>query len=93
MPHHCKLTRFLEELHNGAEERHAVGLSYVAQAALGIIADIREERMTAQDVACLADLVAEIQHEGYAGLAVYLREDAAECEICAAVGKYLKLLD
>lgn len=93
MPQNCKLTRFLQELHNGAEERRAVGLSFVAQSALNIIADIREERMTAQDVACLSDLVAEIQHEGYAGLSIYLKEDAPECEICNAVAKHLKLLD
>jgi hypothetical protein len=91
MSSHCKLVRFLEELRNSTKERGAVGLSMVAKAALGIIRDIRDESMTAHDIACLADLVAEIRNEGYAGLTIYLQEDAADCAICAALVRHLHL--
>jgi hypothetical protein len=88
---HCKLVRFLEELRSSTQERGAVGLSVVAKAALGIIRDANEESMTAHDVACLADLVTEICNEGYAGLPVYLQEDAPDCALCAALAKRLQL--
>jgi hypothetical protein len=88
---HCKLVRFLEELRNSTQERGAVGLSVVAKAALGIIRDICDESMLERDIACLADLVAEIHNEGYTGLYVYLKEDAPDCEICAALARHLQL--
>jgi hypothetical protein len=88
---HCKLVRFLEELRSSTQERGAVGLSVVAKAALGIIRDAHDEAMTTHDVACLADLVTEICNEGYVGLLVYLKEDAPDCALCAALAQRLSL--
>lgn len=90
---HCKLVRFLEELRSSTQERGAVGLSVVAQAALGIIRDAHDESLTAHDIDCLADLVTEICNEGYTGLRIYLQEDAPDCPICAALARRLHLAD
>lgn len=86
---HCKLVRLLKDICGSAQEMGAVGLSLVAAAALDIIRDACEEFMTEGDVACLADLVAEIRNEGHTGLTVYLQADAPDCALCAALARRL----
>jgi hypothetical protein len=88
----CKMIRFLKELESASEDSGAAGLAFVASAAVKIIEDINENFMSPVDIDCLADLVIEIRNEGYAGLQVYLEEDAQDCTICSALAERIKRL-
>lgn len=86
----CTLVSTLKEIASDCEKNAAVGLSYVAHAALNIIKDISEGGIKSLDIACLADLVTEIANEGYGhSLLAYLQQDAQDCDICAALAHRL----
>jgi hypothetical protein len=86
----CTLVATLKEIASDCEKNAAVGLSYVAHAALNIIRDIGEGGIKSLDIACLADLVTEIANEGYGQtLLAYLHQDAQDCDICQALARHL----
>ena len=86
----CTLVSTLKEIASDCEKNAAVGLSYVADAALNIVRDISEGGIKSLDIACLADLVTEIANEGYGNsLLAYLQQDAQDCKICEALARHL----
>lgn len=79
----CKTIRYLRGLaeRKGGRDNAAPA----AAAALAIIADVRENYLGRHDVSILHMLLDEIRKSGHDALTEYLREGAADCELCAGL--------
>lgn len=88
MKPHCRLVQILEEIAQHSKQDAAMGLHHVVNSALSIIKDMAEDGFTDLDVNCLADIVLELETEGYGkSLIAYLAEDSQDCPICGALAK------
>lgn len=87
----CNLVTLLKTVQAGAHERHFTGLEYVADAALNIIRDAHNNYLTELDSQTIADLMREIERSGCCSepVAVYLQQNAHDCDICHAVAARL----
>lgn len=90
MPQKCHLVRSLKEIKESSSQQADEGLSYVASAALNIIKDVSEGSLKSMDIPCLADLVVEIENEGYGeSLFTHLQDSTHDCHICTALAAHL----
>ena len=64
------------------------GLAAAAEAVLKIVADLRENYMTEQDVSILHMLVDEIRKSGHDVLLDHLRHESPDCDLCAALAAH-----
>jgi hypothetical protein len=83
MVHECRTIVSLREL--AATDAKDVGLARASSAALSIIADINQSRLSDGDVTCLSQLVDALSQEGQEKLVAHLEEDAADCRICGVL--------
>lgn len=86
----CRLVTCLKQLESDSAEQGAVGLAFVATAALNIIADLNESFISSREIACLADLILEFRREGHDELLEYLMNDMPDCAVCAALATHLR---
>lgn len=84
MASECKMIRYLRELAERKKDCD-VGLAIAAEAALNIVADLRENFMTDRDAAILHLLVDEIRKSGHEALLGLLHSGVPDCDICAAL--------
>lgn len=91
MKAHCRLIQILEEIADGSKQNAAIGLHHVVKSALNIIKDMTEDGFSHLDIACLADIVLELESEGYGkSLVAYLVEDSQDCAICGALAEEIQ---
>lgn len=88
MKPHCRLIQILEETAHHSKQDAAMGLHHVVNSALNITKDMAEDGFTDLDISCLADIVLELENEGYGqSLTAYLTQDSHDCPICGALAK------